>query len=422
MNPLLISGFGTSINVEKRKLVISNKLKNKKLEFYPHQIDHDSIIVDGHTGSITFESMRWLMKHDINLTLLNWNGNLLGITLPQEPKAGKLRIKQYEKYLNSESRFEIALKIVQSKTANSVNLLKELATFYDEIDLNSVNKLVENERKNYQFLFNQVQNKQVTTRKESISNSFNKLMNYEGRIALVYLEQLRKIFVKLSPEFNFQGRMNKSNSWNNNASDEINALLNYGYAILESEIRKCINSIGLDPAIGFLHEVAPSKSPLVYDLQELFRWIIDLSVIQLLEENKLKKSDFILTENYHIRLKENTAKLLIDKIRINFNNKVSYKNKKNYAYQSILFDNIQKLANFILEKDDKLIEFYVPRIIINKNDSLELRNKILDMTIEERKRLGIGKTTYWYMKKNLQDGKRIKIYDKVLSKLNPDKI
>jgi CRISP-associated protein Cas1 len=51
-----------------------------------------------------------------------------------------------------------------------------------------------------------------------------------------------------------------------NASDEINALLNYRYAILESEVRKDINATGLDPAIGFLHELADSKTPLVYDL------------------------------------------------------------------------------------------------------------------------------------------------------------
>ena len=42
-------------------------------------------------------------------------------------------------------------------------------------------------------------------------------------------------------------------------------------------------------------------------------------MIQLLEERKLKKSDFIVTENYNIRLRESTAKALIEKIRLNFN-------------------------------------------------------------------------------------------------------
>jgi hypothetical protein len=33
------------------------------------------------------------------------------------------------------------------------------------------------------------------------------------------------------------------------------------------------------------------KTPLVYDIQELFRWLVDLSVLLLLEEKKLKKYD-----------------------------------------------------------------------------------------------------------------------------------
>ena len=99
MNPLLISGFGTSINVDKRKLIITNKLQKSRLEFNPHKIEHDSIIIDGHTGNITFESMRWLMKHNIHLTLLNWDGNLLATTLPDQTISGKLRLAQYKKHL-----------------------------------------------------------------------------------------------------------------------------------------------------------------------------------------------------------------------------------------------------------------------------------------------------------------------------------
>ena len=145
---------------------------------------------------------------------------------------------------------------------------------------------------------------------------------YEGRIASAYWSELSKVFNKLSKDFNFQSRKNLSYSWNMNASDPINAMLNYGYAILESMIRKNINVIGLDPSIGYLHEIAPSKHPLVYDLQELFRYVIDYSVIELLETG-LKKSDFITTENYYIRLKPDTAKKLIEKIQGNFNKRMS---------------------------------------------------------------------------------------------------
>ena len=409
MNPLLITGFGTSINVDKRKLIITNKLKNNKLEFYPHKISHDGIIIDGHTGNITFEAMRWLSKHNINLTLLNWNGQLLANVMPEQPKSGKLRIKQYQKYLDSETRFEIALKIVQCKIEHSLNLLEELSRFYESVDIVKIRKSTEKEDL---FLLDIMKN----NKNQNISTSIKQLMTYEGRVAGIYHDNLTAIFSELYPEFNFTGRKNKTNSRNYNASDEINALLNYGYAILESEIRKSINAIGLDYSIGFLHEINQSRTPLVYDIQELFRWLIDVSVIQLLEEKKVKKSHFIITENYHTRLGEDVAKLLIEKINSNFNARYNYKNGKNYSYQIILHDNLQQFANFIVGKK-KEIDYVIPKIKLNRNDNLELKNKILKMTSQERKQLGINKSTLWYVKKSLLEGKTPKIYEKILLKI-----
>ena len=409
LNPSLITGFGTSINVDKRKLIITNKLKSTRLEFYPHKINHDSIIIDGHTGNITFEAMRWLSKHNINLTLLNWNGQLLANVLPEQPKSGKLRIKQYQKYLDSEDRFEIALKIVQTKVEQSLNLLEELSKFYESVDIVKIKKSVEKEDL---FLLSIMKN----SKSQDISKSIKQLMTCEGRIAGIYHNNLTAIFNYLSPEFNFTGRKNKSNSRNYNASDEINALLNYGYAILESEIRKSINAIGLDYSIGFLHEINQSRTPLVYDIQELFRWLIDVSVIQLLEEKKIKKSDFIITENYHTRLGEDVAKKMIDNINSNFNARYNYKNGKNYSYQIILQDNLQQLSNFIVGKK-KEFDFVIPKMKLNRNDNLKLREKILSMTPDDRKKLGINKSTLWYMKKNLSEGKTPEIYEKILSKI-----
>lgn len=404
MNPLLISGFGTSINVDKRKLIIQNKLQNKKYEFYPHKINYDSIIIDGHTGNITFESMRWLMKHNIQLTLLNWNGNLLAATLPESANSGKLRIKQYQKYLDEKIRYEIAEKIVFSKVNSSVNLLKELSNFY-EIDFKKVTKIVEKEFETYKKTLK-------TEKKPNLST----LMALEGRIAMLYFKNLVEIFTKLAPEFNFQTRWVQENRKNYNAADEINALLNYGYSILESEIRKILNSYGLDPEIGYLHAVSPSRKPLVYDFQELFRWIIDLSVIQLLESTpKIKKSDFILTENYHIRLKQHIASLLINKIKDNFRIKVPY-NRKNYYYETILDNKISKLSLFISGKNKK-IDFDIPKISLKRNDTILLKEKILNMTIEERKRLGINKSTLFYLKKNIKDRNNVKIYQKIVDKI-----
>jgi len=389
MNPLLLTGFGISIDVNRAHLTI--KQKESVMEFEPHRIPYDYIVIDGHYGSISFEAMRWLSKHDVSIALLNWNGNLLSTTLSQETLNAQLKIRQYEKYLNPESRLYIASQIVKQKVRSSLSLLKSLSNFYD-IDLSTINKEIE--RAEY--------------------NSINSLMIYEGRIASAYWLELTKIFNSLAKDFHFEGRKNLSYSWNMNASDPINALLNYGYAILESMVRKDINTIGLDVSIGYLHEIAPSKHPLVYDLQELFRYVIDYSVIELLE-TKLKKSDFITTENYHIRLKPKTAKLLIEKIKNNFNQRYEFRNKQ-YALENIMFENIRELSRYITE-NSKQLEFSIPDIEIKRNDNSQIRDKIMSINPEKRKELKINKSTLWYQQKKIKEGKTIKIYNKTKVKI-----
>jgi len=316
---------------------------------------------------------------------------LLSTTVSQETLNAQLKVKQYEKYLNPDLRLYIAGQILKPKVRSSLSLLKALSDFYD-IDFSTINKEIE--MIDY--------------------NNINSLMIYEGRIASAYWSKLTKIFNSLVRDFYFEGRKNLSYSRNMNASDPINALLNYGYTILESMVRKYINTIGLDASIGYLHEIAPSKHPLVYDLQELFRYVIDYSVIELLEI-KLKKSDFTTTENYHIRLKPNTAKLLIEKINDNFNQRYEFRNKQ-YALENIMFENIRELSKY-LTGNSKNLEFTIPDIEI-KNDNSQVRDKIMSINHEKRKDLKINKSTLWYQQKKIKEGKSIKVYNKLEVRLN----
>jgi CRISPR-associated protein Cas1 len=48
---------------------------------------------------------------------------------------------------------------------------------------------------------------------------------------------------------------------------------------------------GLDPHVGFLHEMNPSKNSLAYDFQEPFRFLVDLAVINLVENSTMDKKD-----------------------------------------------------------------------------------------------------------------------------------
>jgi len=127
--------------------------------------------------------MRWLSKHDVSIAMLNWNGNLLSTTLSQETLNAQLKAKQYEKYLNPESRLYIAGQIVKQKVRSSLSLLKALSNFYN-IDLSTMNKEIE--RIDY--------------------DNINSLMMYEGRVASAYWSELTKIFSVIGKDFNFQSR------------------------------------------------------------------------------------------------------------------------------------------------------------------------------------------------------------------------
>src|SRR5208337_1675117 len=102
-------------------------------------------------------------------------------------------------------------------------------------------------------------------------------------------------------------------------------LLNYGYAILESQCRKALNSIGLEATIGFLHNAQLTRYALVYDFQEPFRWLIDSTIIECLEYNRFSRKDFYRLDNYVLRLKPEAIKKLLDALRIKFNSPVRYK-------------------------------------------------------------------------------------------------
>jgi len=153
---------------------------------------------------------------------------------------------------------------------------------------------------------------------------------------------------------------------------------------------------------------------LVYDLHELFRYVVDYSVIELLE-TKLKKSDFITTENYHIRLKSNTAKLLIEKIKDNFNQRYEFKNKQ-HTLENIMFENIRELSRYIMG-NVKQLEFRIPDITIKRNDNSLVRDKIMSIDPEKRKELKINKSTLWYQQKKIKEGKTLEVYNKTKVKI-----
>lgn len=206
----------------------------------------------------------------------------------------------------------------------------------------------------------------------------------------------------LPESLDFQGRMTSSHQ--NNASDPFNAALNYGYGFLEGECRKAINSVGLEPSVGFLHEFSnyQTKQSLAYDLQEPFRWLIDLSVIQAFESGALELHDFYFTgDDYRYRFELEAKRRFIEVLREQFNSGVNYKGRV-LKWDTVIEHKANELGRFLLGKSSTL-NFAEPAITLQRQDSRELRDRVLALTQSEAREFGIGKSTFHYLRNNARD-------------------
>lgn len=79
--------------------------------------------------------------------------------------------------------------------------------------------------------------------------------------------------------------------------DRFSAILNFGYALLQTAVMRAILAAGLEPALGFYHTPRSAAHPLVLDLMELFRCPLwDLVVVGSLNRGQWDAAgDFIAT-------------------------------------------------------------------------------------------------------------------------------
>lgn len=130
MRPLVHSGFGTPLRVSGQVLEVSDPSEGRRETFPAHRLPFDSVVVEGNSGTISFEAARFLAAHDIPLTFLRWDGSVLSALLPRGPVAGELKLAQFASHNHPRKRSETARSILEVKLAKSVELLRFLSRFY----------------------------------------------------------------------------------------------------------------------------------------------------------------------------------------------------------------------------------------------------------------------------------------------------
>ncbi len=93
--------------------------------------------------------------------------------------------------------------------------------------------------------------------------------------------------------------------------DRMNALLSFLYSMWMNDCRSAIESVGLDPQLGFLHAVRPGRAALALDLMEEFRPLADRLALTLVNRGQLDADDFVVREGGAVALEGDARKAII---------------------------------------------------------------------------------------------------------------
>jgi CRISP-associated protein Cas1 len=98
---------------------------------------------------------------------------------------------------------------------------------------------------------------------------------------------------------------------NRNAEHPVNAILNYAYTVLQSEIQINAVSEGYDPTIGIMHEGSGGSAAFVFDLMEPERPATDRKVLEFIKGHVFDPADFVIRSDGVCRLNPEIARCVV---------------------------------------------------------------------------------------------------------------
>jgi CRISPR-associated protein Cas1 len=136
--------------------------------------------------------------------------------------------------------------------------------------------------------------------------SIDEARGHEGMAGQAYFSAFDRMIVGDRDAFHFGGRSRRP------PLDRVNALLSFVYALLRHDIESALESVGLDPAVGFLHTDRPGRPSLALDLMEELRAALaDRLVLTLINRRQIQASGFTEQDGGGIQMDDATRKQVI---------------------------------------------------------------------------------------------------------------
>jgi len=248
----------------------------------------DGIVCMSWDASASSQLMAACAEAGVTLSFCNPYGRFLVATRGFVQGNVLLRRDQFRQADDLDACLQIASPMIAAKLANCRTVLRRALRDYGN------NPLLE---QTCQFLAHQAQSACTTP-------NLDTLRGLEGDAASRYFSAFPELM--RSPGFEMSGRNRRP------PTDRVNALLSFCYSLLAHDCRSALESVGLDPAVGFLHRDRPGRPSLALDLMEELRPVLaDRCVLTLINTRKISPSDFVTRESGAVELKEDSRKTVL---------------------------------------------------------------------------------------------------------------
>jgi CRISPR-associated endonuclease Cas1 len=286
---LCLWGFGLRLQMQNGHLTaqwgIGEDRYSVSLPRVPRNLKR--VVIVGGDGFATFSSMRWISDVGASLIFLDRRGKLLFVSGPTAPSDARLRRAQALALGNGVglaiSRTLIVTKLEgqervvreqlkQPAVAHSIAQLRERLANAEDLD--RLRCLEAEAAKNYWKAWSEVPI--LFPRKDT------------KRVPAHWLQ--------------FGSRHSPITGGPRLAINPPNAILNYCFALAESECRLALCACGLDPGIGFVHLDTCSRDSLALDLLETIRPSVEAWLLTWILREPVRRSDFLETGTGNCRL------------------------------------------------------------------------------------------------------------------------
>lgn len=289
LNVLYITTPETNLALDGESLVIR---KEEKIVTRLPLHNLEQIICFNYTG-VSPALMGACTARNIGLSFLTPYGRFLARVEGKVKGNVLLRKKQYQVSENEIESVPIAASFLLGKIGNCRKVIDRAVR--DHALMLDVNTL------------NQVSN----GLKETLQNirqceKIDELMGFEGIAAKIYFSQFDQLILQQKETFFFKERNRRP------PLDNMNALLSFLYTLLTSEVSSALETVGLDPYVGFLHQDRPGRPSLALDLMEELRPVFaDRLALSMVNRKQISGDGFVEKENGGILMDDETRKKVL---------------------------------------------------------------------------------------------------------------